>query len=185
VQLRSFCAFWREARPMSTRERRRHAKSKREPGGFVAMPYIVIRSDQFARLSAHAIKLLVDLLAQYHGDNNGDLCATWTVMHPRGWRSRDTLEQALAELVERGFVTRTRQGGKNSASLYAVTFYSLDDDPKLEIRAAEFQRTLRGAWARVQRTDGPRRRKRCHARRANLSGIDTPIVSRTSALDVN
>jgi hypothetical protein len=74
-------------------------RAKRDPGGFVALPNIVIRSHQIARLSAHAVKLLFDLLAQYNGGNNGDLCATWTLMQPRGWKSRDTLGKALKELT--------------------------------------------------------------------------------------
>jgi len=94
-----------------TQPRYRDAKEKRPPGGFVALSYIAIRSQQFASLSSHAVKLLVDLLAQYNGGNNGDPCLTWKMMHQRGWRSRDTLWKAQRGLVERGWISLTRQGG--------------------------------------------------------------------------
>lgn len=126
------------------------------------------------KLSAHAVKLLVDLLAQYRGDNNGDLCATWTMMQARGWKSRDTLARALAELVAAGFVTQTRQGGRHAPSLYAVTFYALDENPKLDVRGNGFPR---GAWAKGQAGDGGSPQKSCHAGRVNSSANDTPAVS--------
>jgi len=31
-----------------------------------------------------------DLGRQYNGKNNGDLCATWSMMAKRGWSSRST-----------------------------------------------------------------------------------------------
>ena len=39
------------------------------------MAHQVIRSRGYAELSPYAIKLLNDLLSQYSGKNNGDLCA--------------------------------------------------------------------------------------------------------------
>lgn len=122
---------------MSQRGKRwKEAVSKRERGGFVPLPFAVIRSQSFAGLSAHAVKLLCDLLAQYKGDNNGDLCMAWKLMHERGWRSRDTLEKARRELLEFGWIVLSRQGGRHQASLYALTFYAIDDcRSKLDIGA--------------------------------------------------
>jgi hypothetical protein len=119
------------------KQRFKEAKAKRERGGFVALPFVVIRSESWSRLSAHAIKLLCDLLAQYRGDNNGDLTCAWTIMHARGWRSRDTLEKARRELLEHGWIIVTRQGGRHQASLYAVTFYGIDGcNGKLDVSAS-------------------------------------------------
>jgi hypothetical protein len=154
--------------------RTRFAKEKRHPGGFVAFPHAVIRSGQFASLSPHAVKLLVDLLAQYQGSNNGDLCATWSMMAARGWRSRDTLWKALKELVEKGWIVQTRQGGMNAASLYGVTFFAFDPSPKLEITAKAFPR---GAWYQVAPIARPEKRNGEHARRANSEPTNTGAVS--------
>jgi hypothetical protein len=167
---------------MNGRRRISDAKLKREPGGYAPLSYVVIRSDQFARLSAHAVKLLMDLLAQYRGNNNGDLCAAWTMMQRRGWKSRDTLANALADLTESGFISRTRQGGRHMPSLYGLTFYALDENPKLDVRAPQFPR---GAWARCQRTDGPKRSNRYHAQRVNSSPIDTPAGLPRGVANVN
>jgi hypothetical protein len=146
------------------------------------LPNIVIRSRQFADLSAHATKLLVDLLAQYNGSNNGDLCATWSVMQERAWKSRDTLAKALKELLDTGFVTQTRQGGRHAPSLYAVTFYALDANSKLDVGPDSYPR---GAWARGEPGDGAERRKRWHAGRVNSPSINTPAVPRTMAEAAN
>ncbi len=110
--------------------------AKREAGGYVPMPHCVLRSEAFVRLSCQAVKLLTDLLAQYKGNNNGDLCATWSLMKMRGWRSQATLNKALRELKAGGWIKVARQGGRNSASLYAVTFFGVDEcKGKLDIPA--------------------------------------------------
>ena len=102
------------------KNRFKDAQARREGGGFVPLPFVVIRSQSFTRLSAHAVKLLNDLLAQYKGDNNGDLCAAWTLMQPRGWKSKDTLNKALEELLAGDWLEVTRQGGRHKATLYAA-----------------------------------------------------------------
>lgn len=120
---------------MSNKRRFKDAQAKRERGGFVPLPFVVIRSQSFAGLSAHAVKLLCDLLAQYRGDNNGDLELTWGTMAKRGWASRDTLQKARQELLDGGWIIVSRQGGRHCASLYAVTFYAISDcRGKLDIR---------------------------------------------------
>ena len=63
--------------------RNRH-KGNRIGGPFLALPRDVIDHPAFLRLSAYAKALLIDLGAQYKGDNNGDLCCAWKVMKPRG-----------------------------------------------------------------------------------------------------
>lgn len=111
---------------MSSRKRYRGAKDKRESGSFVALPHAVLRSQSFASLRPHAVKLAIDLLAQFKGDNNGDLCAAWTLMKKRGWRSRDTLSKARRELLNAEWIMVTKQGGRHSPTLYALTFYAVD-----------------------------------------------------------
>jgi hypothetical protein len=78
-------------------------------------------------LSYKGIKLLVDVLEQYNGNNNGDLCVTMSVMKKRGWKSAGTLQAAKNELVTKGWLELTRQGGRHKCSLYAVSFYPIDE----------------------------------------------------------
>jgi hypothetical protein len=88
--------------------------------------------------------LLLDLLAQFNGYNNGDLCAAWRLMKRRGWRSKDSLWKALGELRAENWLEVTRQGGKHVASLYALSFFAIDEcGGKLDVRATG---RPSGAW---------------------------------------
>ena len=96
-------------------------------GGYAAVPHRVLRSKGYANLSPRATKLLSDLLSQYYGTNNGDLCAAVTLMKPRGWKSNSALTKARNELLKTGFIAESRHGGKNIPTLYSITFYSIDE----------------------------------------------------------
>lgn len=110
-------------------------RGRRSAGSFIALPHDVINSHNWLKLSPHAVKLFIDLFAQFKGKNNGDLCAAWSMMKPRGWKSKATLSKALMELQHYGMITLTRQGGRKIPNLYGVTFRSIDEcNRKLEIR---------------------------------------------------
>ena len=103
------------------------AKERREAGGFTAVPHVLLRSPVFIGLSAHSVKLLMDMAAQYSGFNNGDLTIAWTVMEKRGWKSRETLNAARKQLLETGIIEMTRMGDRRRPHLYAFTFFAVDD----------------------------------------------------------
>ncbi len=112
--------------------RNRH-KGNRIGEGFVALPYSVLNSPLFMALSPHAVKLMLDLAAQYRGDNNGDLSAAWKLMQPRGWRSEATLHKAKRELLDAGFLYEARKGRRpNVCSLFALTWFGFDDNDKFD-----------------------------------------------------
>lgn len=117
------------------RNRMRH--TGRRPGhSFLALPHCILESEHYAALSAQAVKLLLDIGGQYRGSNNGDLVATWKYMHKRGWRSRNTLAYAKAELLAAGFIEKTREGGLRFPVLYAISWLSIDEcGGKLEVAA--------------------------------------------------
>ncbi len=110
------------------------AKGRKERGSFIAVPKQILESPQYASLSAWSVKLLIDIYAQYNGKNNGDLAAAWSMMNPKGWKSKGTLSRSVNQLLKTGFLIQTRQGGKHKASLYAVSFQAIDEcGGKLEI----------------------------------------------------
>ena len=117
-------------------------KDKRDGGAFVSVPLSVLNSRAYLKASSHARMLLFDLLAQYRGENNGDLCAAWKFMQPRGWRSEETLGKAKRELLDLELIVETRKGARpNKASLYALTWYALDlCGGKLEMKPQAFPR---------------------------------------------
>lgn len=98
-------------------------------GSYSQIPHCIQRTEKYTRLSSWAVKLLVDLLIQKNGWNNGDLSAAWSLMQHRGWRSKSTLHEATKELLEVGFIVLTRQGGRNKCSLYGVTWDRIEKCP--------------------------------------------------------
>ena len=119
-------------------------KARSESGSFVRLPHAVLEHENFIRLHAHSVKLLIDIYAQYRGKNNGDLCAAWTVMQKRGWKSKSQLHKALKELLAIGWLVIARQGGRNKPTLYAVTFQAIDEcRGKLDIQPTN---TAPGDW---------------------------------------
>ena len=103
------------------------AKARREGGNFMAIPHAVLDRTNYLALSWPAKGLLNDLARQYNGYNNGDLTAAWRLMAKRGWKSKETLQRALRELLANGLIELTRQGGRNACSLYAVTWAAIDE----------------------------------------------------------
>ena len=125
------------------RRKRNYNAERGEAGGFVSFYHCVLKSQAMQSLSAHSTKLLVDLLSQYKGQNNGDLCATFSMMQQRGWHSTGTLSRAIKELINAGLVEISRQGGRHQCSLYAFTFYAVDDcKGKLDIAATNTPKSL-------------------------------------------
>jgi hypothetical protein len=109
---------------------------KKKTTRFIGIPYHVASSEQFANLKAPAVKLLVDLLYQYTGKNNGLLSPCYTLMKKRGW-SKSSLYRAYAVLVHSGFIVVTRQGMKvrNFPTLVAVTWNGIDEPVKCKFDA--------------------------------------------------
>ncbi len=124
------------------KSRFKNATEKRDGGAFITLPLSVLNGAAYLGLNAHARMLLFDLAAQYRGDNNGDMCAAWKLMHPRGWKSEETLGKAKRDLLEAGLIVETRKGARpNKCSLFALTWYALDDcGGKLDVTARSFPR---------------------------------------------
>ncbi len=124
---------------MSSRKKKNWLSSeRRESGGFAALPHCLLESKVYIGLSAHAVKLLNDLLAQFKGFNNGDLCLAWSIMTKRGWKSRDTLNKARKELLDVELIIVSRYGDRKRPHLYALTFFAIDEcGGKLDINTTE------------------------------------------------
>ncbi|APZ42928.1 hypothetical protein [Acidihalobacter ferrooxydans] len=135
---------------MSAHTKRQRATGRRESGSFAAIPHAVLKTRKYASLSAWPVKLMLDLVAQYTGKNNGDFTAAWSVMREKGWNSKGTLTRALDELAAVGFIRLTRQGGRHRCALYAITWQPIDEcldrrtrKPKLDVMPTK---TPPGGW---------------------------------------
>lgn len=149
---------------MRQSKRRQRLTGRREAGRFVALPHAVLESDAYRGLSAYARALLVDLALQFSGSNNGDLCATFSLMRQRGWTSAGTVHRALVELCDAGLLFQTRQGGRHWPSLYAVTWLAIDEcENKLDVPATA---TPSGLWK---------------LKKPLLQGVPTPGITPTGS----
>ncbi len=115
------------------------SKNKKNPyainyfgDGVAVIPRAVIRSERYRNLNFAAKSLLVEIAVQYTGYNNGDLCATRSLLKDFGFNSQDTLTRALKELEKNELIEKTRIGGKNyftganEPNLYALTWQPID-----------------------------------------------------------
>jgi len=131
---------------MANSARRRQRQGRRESKPFSAVPKDVIAMLQKKRTSPSAYKLLIDLFEQYNGNNNGDLSCAFSVFKFKGWRSKMTLTKAKKELIEQGFIEKTRQGLRSPpiCDLFAVTWLEIHDcQGKLDVSATH---VASGLW---------------------------------------
>lgn len=117
------------------------SKGRSESGTFALLPHKVMDSEDFRALSHSALAVLMCLLRQYNGHNNGDLSAEFSRATTWGIGSKSTLAKALVELQARNLILRTREGRfmkpGGSCALYAITWQSIDEcDGKLEVPAS-------------------------------------------------
>ena len=117
-------------------ERRRRLKGRQSTKSFVMFPHELLEHVSVSHLSPRGAKLLLDIAVQYNGHNNGDLCAPLSLMKKRSWNSSDQLFKARKELIDRGLIKTSRQGGLNKCSLFALTWFQIDEcEGKLDVRA--------------------------------------------------
>ena len=107
--------------------KRRRTTNRKESGSFVIVPHELLLSDTYIPLSSKAVKCLFDMYVEYKGSNNGDLSCTFKLMQKRGWTSKSHLDNAKNELLEKGLIVLTRQGGRNKCNLYAITWQPIDE----------------------------------------------------------
>jgi hypothetical protein len=110
------------------------SKSKRDGDRYLALPHVVIDSPSYRALSHPARALLIDIARQYTGSNNGRLVACAKYLKPLGWKSNDTVSNALAQLKAHSLLVETRIGMRpNRAAWFALAWYSLDKTDGMDI----------------------------------------------------
>lgn len=120
------------------RGKQRGGAASRDAGGFVALPWTVLDSAAYQRLSHPARTLLLEIARQYVRDNNGRLLCSMDYLRLRGWKSADVVQRAKDNLIEAGFIFETVKGARpNRASWYAVTWATLDRLDGFDHGAAE------------------------------------------------
>ena len=114
-------------------------------GIYGAIPYALLDSVAFMGASYPAKALLFEVIRQHNGKNNGRLQLSFSWLAKRGWKSRDVIQRAKLELIERGLLIRTTKGGLNlGADWYAVTWLAISNFVGLDIQAKDYHP---GAWS--------------------------------------
>lgn len=101
-------------------------------GRYAGLPHVVMRSEDYRNLSGNAVKLLMALIYQFNGRNNGALTAAWSVMKKKhGFKSKDTLNRAKRQLLDADLIIQSRTprflnpGGQ--CALYAIEWQAIDE----------------------------------------------------------
>lgn len=127
---------------------RTKAKGRNGKSRYASIPHAVMDHPDFRGLSGSAQKVLMILLRQYNGFNNGDLSATFEQAQEWGIGGKGRWQRALKELQERDLIRLTRPGmfgyaGKHCA-LYAVTWHAVDEcGGKLEVESTKAAQMFR------------------------------------------
>ncbi|UHC82754.1 hypothetical protein LS633_02655 [Pseudomonas sp. NIBR-H-19] len=109
----------------------RSKKAKTPP---FAMVFLAMwQSANFRALGPWSRCVLLELMMQYRGKNNGNLSATRTMAKEWGIASDNTLRKALTELEAGGWIIQTRSSvfSRHGArcALYALSWFALDECP--------------------------------------------------------
>ena len=123
-------------------------RKRLETGTFLRVPTDVLKCAAFRSLSTKAKALILDIGTQYNGHNNGHLCASWAFMKQQGWVSKQTLQNAMEELVGKGLLELTRQGGRNRCSLVGFTWMPIDAGRVTVALDVPTTRVASGLWRR-------------------------------------
>lgn len=113
------------------RSKLQKTKNRRQSGWFARLPAVLMDTEDFRMISGSAHKVLLALLRQYRGNNNGDLSIPHSEARKWGIGSKTTLQKAIQELIDRNLIIKTREGyftnPGSKCCLYAVTWEPIDE----------------------------------------------------------
>ena len=112
----------RKSRPGKGRRQDKTGRSKSEEQ-YAKMPYPMLKSKAWRSLSGNAMKVYCELHCRFWGTNNGEITLSFGEAAELLGIGKATVQRALEELVEKGFIERTRRGhfyGRR-ASTYRLT----------------------------------------------------------------
>jgi hypothetical protein len=123
-------------------------------GSYSAIPHAVLDSVAFMGASHPAKALLLELVRQLNGRNNGRLQLSDKWLKERGWTSKSLTFNAKRILLERKLIMLAKQGGLNhGASWYLVTWLAVSNFVGLDITAMDYHP---GAWSFLDKLPLPK-----------------------------
>ena len=116
-------------------------KFKKNVGRFAGIPHSILLTEAYTQLSALSKALLLELAAQYDGNNNGYLSLTRNDLKARGFNSPSSNQKAIECLVRVDLITKTIQGGISCGSKHC-SLYGINWQPSNERMDRPFQYSL-------------------------------------------
>jgi DNA-binding HxlR family transcriptional regulator len=93
-----------------SRRRRRHGGNKVREEQWFPISYPMAHTPAFRSLSGAALKVWIELRTRFNGGNNGQLHLSLDEAAHLLGLGKATVQRALKELEEKGFIVKTRQG---------------------------------------------------------------------------
>lgn len=103
------------------------SKGRRENRPFKQLYTDMIKSKAFRQLNGNELKVLLFFIGEYNGSNNGNLMLVQNKSFDDLNISKPTTNTALKSLIRKGFILKSKQGGQNQPTLYALTCYPIDE----------------------------------------------------------
>jgi hypothetical protein len=150
-------------------------------GSYTPLVHVVLDSVALMGASHTARSLLLELMRQHTGSNNGHLHLAQGWLRKRGWKSGDTIQRAKVELLQRELIVQTRQGGLNAGPcLFALTWLPITNYIGLELRPSEYHK---GAWHFMDKMPPVRNCEGSSGSRTGASPSGGLVESRASPSD--
>jgi hypothetical protein len=107
---------------------RKRARGRKESDSFAMLPNAVTQHPAMTTLSPALRWVLVALVAQYKGGNNGALALPLSTAKLFGITSTNTLNRGLRALEDRGFIVQTFPGSYSppKPARYGITWKPMD-----------------------------------------------------------
>lgn len=177
---------------------KRKQPAEQVSGRFAAFPHAVMDSTAYQGASYAARALLLELMRQHTGRNNGHFQLATRWLRDRGWNSADRIQRAKAEVIARQLAIKTRLGGLNAGpDLWAVTWLPISDYSGLTEASAGTYHP--GAWhflspplpLPTKQGDSEKREERTAGRNSTAPPAGTgnpptvpPVGTKTAPFDV-
>lgn len=102
-------------------------KARKGTRPFLSFDKGALKSPHFRSLTGNETKVFLHLYGEYNGSNNGYLALPYNRADKELYISRQLLSKTLKQLEEKGWIEKSRQGGKGRLSYYAVTIEPVDE----------------------------------------------------------
>lgn len=119
--------------------KKRNAPTEAVSGRYVPLPHSVLDSTAFRACGHMAKALLLELMRQHNGTNNGHIRLSRAWLAGRGWTSVCSINAARDELARHRLIVQTRHGGlRNGSHCYALSWLAITNYAGLDIGPHEY-----------------------------------------------